>query len=262
MASAAFIAKCQAKTAEPSIVFTYNSIDYSDYVINISPISRDAEMTAGTVTVKLDNGAGTFDDFLDDWTVLEEQASIEFNFAGLVEDYALFTGYCETIEMGVDTITMTLKDRLATCLAKTVGSGEVPVTYDGNFTICVNVVWALLTTYALLDDTASTANTDIDYTAWGAWYDELEDTDNEYRLSMYLTGQTVASCLKRVMELTNSYIWVNGAGKITFEHYTTGNVGSIVYTKEYCLDRIYKSTMDGVIGYVNCYYFAFAFFNL
>jgi len=254
MASAAFIAKCQAKTDEPSIVFTYNTTDYSDYVINISPISRDAEMTAGVVTVKLNNGAGTFNSFLNDWTVLGKQASVAFNFAGLAENHTLFTGYVDTIEMGLDTITMTLKDRLATCLAKTVGSGEVPVTYDGNFTILGNVVWAWLTTYAGLNATASTANPDIDYTAWGVWWNELEDSGNEYRLSAYLTGQTVANCLKRIMELTNSYIWVNGAGKITFEHYTTGNVGAFAYEKEYCLDRVYKSTMDGVIGYVKAYY--------
>lgn len=253
MPSASFLALCQAKTADVCVVFNYNTTDYSDSVISISPIQKDSELTSTYVSVKLDNAAGTFDDFLDDYSVLEESAYIAIEFTDLAEEHKLFTGSVESIEMGLDTITMTLKDKFARMLAKTIGDGVAPVEYDGSATILANVVFDMLTTHGGLDDGLLT-NTDIDLTSWGAWYNELEDSGNEYRVSTYLTGQTIGWILKRVMELTNSYIYQGGDGKLYFYHYTDCPVGSIVYTKEYCLDRLYKSTMDGVIHYVKCRY--------
>lgn len=254
MPSADFIALCQAKTADVRVIFNYDSTDYSDWVIDISPISRDSELTSSYVAVKLNNNAGTFNNFIDSLTALNKTAYIGIAFEGLAEEHKLFTGYCESVELDLDTVTMTIKDKFAICFANTVGSGEVPVEVDGVTRICANFVWDLLTIYAGLDDTANSSNPDIDYDAWGDWYDILDELNNEYRLSAYLTGQTVGECLKRIATMTNSYIWVKGDGKISFAHYSDGNLGSFPYTKEYCLDRRYKSTMDGVIDYVKCYY--------
>ena len=253
MPSADFITKCQAKTAKVRTVFNYATTDYSDSVISISPIQKDSELTSSYVTVKLDNAAGTFDDFIDDWTVLEESAYIAIEFTDLAEEHKLFTGTVESVEMGIDTITMTLKDKFARMLAKTIGDGVTPVIYQGASQILANVVFDMLTTHGGLDDGLIT-NADIDLTSWAAWYNELEDSGNEYRVSSYLTGQTIGWCLKKIKQLTNSYIFQGGDGKLYFYHYTDCPVGSIVYTKEYCIDRVYETTMDGVIHYVLCRY--------
>ena len=143
MPSAGFLALCQAKTAKPRLIFTIGAAyeDWSDYVISISPITRDSELTTGVVSVVVDNSEGDFDGYLDDFSLVEVPAQIAFEFDGLAEDLTLFTGQIDAVELGLDTATFTIKDKFATCLAQSVGNRVTPYEVDGTFTLLKNFVY-------------------------------------------------------------------------------------------------------------------------
>ncbi len=56
------------------------------------------------------------------------------------------------------------------CSLFALGSGQAPVDYfSGIAKNSAQLVWDILTIYGGLDNTASSANTDIDYDAWSDW---------------------------------------------------------------------------------------------
>jgi hypothetical protein len=251
-----FVALMQASTAVPAVRFIYTAptpADLSTYVISISSISRDAFLTSGNCTVVLDNGSGYFNDFLDTANQLYGSVEISLYFPELdpAEYLPLFTGYVESIEMGIDTITMRLLDRFSLCLAIEVGSSEAPIT---NLAITpADMAWTLLTVYAGLDSTASIANVDIDWTTWDAWHDDMDAGGNEYHLGSRFCGQTIGYILQRIMTLTNSVFWVNGLGKICFAP-PQGAGSTIPFTKEYCIDRQFAVDLNGIVDDITAYY--------
>ena len=261
MPSANFVTRCQNKTTEPSLIFEYeltlgalDYADYSSYVKSISSITRTSELTAGYVDVELNNAGGDFDDFLDDSMALDHAVMISLYFADIAESLPIFTGYIEAIDMGLKSVRLRIRDRLSVCLEKTIGSGESPILYDPAISDVSEIVWDLLTTYAKLDSTASTANVDIDYTSFLLWQTDMNTGGNAYSLRAYLSGPTVGSILNRMADLTNSIFWVNGEGRIEFASAVVYTVGTVPVKKEYVLARNYNCDLNGMVNDIRCYY--------
>lgn len=86
MASATFIYMCKLTSNKPVRQFIYDGTDYSDYIISIPDIQRVRDLSAGTMSIELDNIDGTWDVFLSDHTELTKQVNINMSFGGFVNN--------------------------------------------------------------------------------------------------------------------------------------------------------------------------------
>lgn len=177
------------------------------------------------------------------------------------EELDLFTGYVEEMS-GYDyrnkTVQIIARDKLARLLDKKIIdiSGDNEYGKSWNFflldgttrtsdSVLSNTVWEILTEYGDFDDTASTANTDIDYASWAAWATEVDDGGYSiYDIGVHAFGETVRDILLRITELSNSIFWVGGDGKLRFYACTQTNTGQ-EYTTAYASDLRMRVTLDG-----------------
>ncbi len=112
MASATFLSMCRQNENSPVRRFTYGGINRSQYIIDIPEIRRDNALSVGTLAIKLDNIAGTWNDFLSDHTELtDNQVQVSMSFGGFVSFASIFFSYtASTIafhDNGVDPDTIT-----------------------------------------------------------------------------------------------------------------------------------------------------------
>ena len=85
MPSAAFITKCQAQHEHPRIRFKYNTIDHSEYLLSVSNLRRDWNLSQGMATITVRNTDAHWDIFLTTHTELRKKVSLELYFDGLAE---------------------------------------------------------------------------------------------------------------------------------------------------------------------------------
>lgn len=223
--TAGFLTKLQAQHNQPRIRFTYDGSNYDAYVLGISQLRRDAKLSTGIVTVRVANADQQWNNFISDLTDLGLVSAVKLYFLGDSEYLPLFSGKVEKVEYaGAETI-LSIRDRLAEMMEIPIGSGGSPVsTYYGTSVNPASLVWDILTnaSYGNLDDTESTANTDIDYAAWSAWHTTYCAGQN-FKVAARLTGQTIRTVLQEVAYLTSSEISINADGKLDFHPpYNTG----------------------------------------
>ena len=89
MASATFVNMCKQTHSKPKLIFLYEQtpglmVDWSEYIINIGEIRRDINMSAGTMSITLDNSDGAFDEFLSNHQALTRKIQIKQTFVGSV----------------------------------------------------------------------------------------------------------------------------------------------------------------------------------
>lgn len=216
MASAEFLAKIRNQANFPNLRLVLDGVTYDDEVKSVSQVVRSLNLSAGTVTVVVDNSAGTFNGRITDDTWDQQRAYIKVFFDGLAEYMNLLAGIVTKVQYQGATATIYIRDHMAQMLNREVGDWENEVDYYSSAYNPADLVWAILTDsdYGNLDDTESAANTDIDYTQWSSWKTDM--TNASYSLSGRFTGQTIRDILLKVCELTDSYIWVNGDGLFEF----------------------------------------------
>ncbi len=144
----------------------------------------------------------------------------------IAEELPLFTGYvCDFDGDDVKNSILTLRDRLSLALANKVQTAAGEAVWLNYFEGATrlqayhvsDLVWFILTEYAKLDNTASTANTDIDYTSWLAWGVDVDNGGYTiYDIGVVANGELVSDVLMKIMQMTESVAWVGGAGKIKF----------------------------------------------
>jgi len=175
----------------------------------------------------------------------------------------LFTGYVEKVIHDCKTgiMTITIRDRLSQCLEKQVISDdqetEVKYNWFDAFTLnrqdaktVSNLVWEILTTYGDLDDTASTANTDIDYDSWVAWGVAVDGgTYSIFDLGMVANGETVATVLDNIKRLTESMIWQGSDGKLKFLSSYQTVVGQSLTTAD-IINATWQVSLEGRINII------------
>lgn len=267
MASAAMIAKLKETFCQPRIRFLYDGVDYSSYVINISEIRRDWNLSPCTVTIQLNNRLGTWNSFLTDPTALTKKVQIQFYLNDFDEYIDLYTGYVENASYNYKrkVMTITARDRISRLLENQIlqiyNDDVAAVTWnyfllDGitrvNESLISNTVWDILTDYGDLHSVATSANTDISYTSWLTW---AEYVDNGgyilYDIGVICHGESVNSILLKILQLTESMAWVAGNGKINFKASTQTTAGQ-TYTKAYLIgEPSYSVSLDGRCNSIN-----------
>lgn len=199
--------------------FVYNSIDYTDLLLEngISTIRRDINLSAGKATIRANN-AGKWWNFLKDTnTALGDSARIQVYIDGDEGNIlTLLDGHVERVRYPGSTVVLTIKDHAGDWLDKKVGSNkQYAVWYSAQSRFSDDLVWHMLTNEGELDATDTPANPDIDYASFAAWRDQHVRVYG-YKLSGRPTGQTISTLLRKVCQMSHSYIWVNNDGKVAF----------------------------------------------
>jgi len=225
-----------------------------DFLMGISQVSRKANLTSGFASIKLSNTEKTWNIFLSDKTNLGETAQLNFYFHGDTELLPLFTGTIEEAQYRKAEVTLKIRDKMLPMLEKRIGSGQGPVSYYAADHNPADLVWDILTVYGELDDTASTANTDIDYTSWEQWQTDCDTLS--FVLRARFTGHYIKTALLKIAELTNTYIWVGGDGKFHFERpippFPPGGLTN--FTCSNCLKIDTSLSKDTLCNKAKCYY--------
>ncbi len=126
----------------------------------------------------------------------------------------ILTGWGDDPVFVESSVSVAIRDKFARLFEKTIGSKDSPIDYYTTAYNPADLAWNILTTHGGLDSTASTANTDIDYTAWSTW--KTACTSVNLSLSGRLTGETIQEAMELIRNLTNSDISVDGSGLVTF----------------------------------------------
>jgi hypothetical protein len=116
-----------------------------------------------------------------------------------------------------------------------------------------DLAWELLTVYGGLDTTASSANTDIDYDLWVAWKSYC--TTFQYLIQGYFTNETIEEILNKIARITDSMIYVTGAGKIGFRIFIEDTTSPMDITRDDLLEfpRVFIDSSE-LINYLTVYY--------
>ena len=177
-------------------------------------MTRNASLSSGEATIVLDNTAGTWNYLHGDRTDLGDEGIVRLLLGG--DTIKLFTGNMMEVNYDNDRVVIKLRDKLNLFLKQRVGSGENPTTVDG-FGVG-HLAWHLLTNEppngAGLDSTEDPGNTDINFSTHWDWRSLLNF--QHYEVGAKITGHTVKWCLDRLAKMTNTYIWQQGDGRITF----------------------------------------------
>ena len=230
--------------------------DYDSYVIAVSEIRRDARLSTGSLTIRLANTDGQWNNFISTLTDIGKPVRVQLYWDGDTEYLNLFAGKIEDVDyVGAECI-LKVKDKFADLMEVEVGSGQSPVqTYAGLTISPGDLAWALLTDDTIndqaLDDTADATNIDIDYAAWSAWDSYCDGRSFELRAR--ITGQTIRHLLSEIAYLTDSYISVNADGKLDF-HPTFNTATGQAFTVSNCLEIDLDIDMRDICNKFQCFY--------
>lgn len=348
MASATFLSICRQNENNPVVKFTYAGVNVSEYIISIPEMRRDNALSAGTLSIVVDNINGDWNTFLSNHQELTQQVQVKMSFGGFVDLYTtdtisfhnngvdpdtiedsdelfltygfcagmplqvtdsnlndgvytiasvtagvitliatdsltdeaagteltltnesitLYTGYVESVEFdeAEKTATLNCKDRISTFLdypVQYVNAGQVfGVVYNAfnnypymttryNEMILSAIIWDLLTTYAKLDDTENTGNSDIDYASWQAWAVAVDNGGYTlYDICVDANGESVKTILMKIAQLTESIFWVGGDGKIKFKASLQAVTGQ-TYDRSDLIALPYRIGMEDRINFI------------
>lgn len=241
--SGSFITKLQAQSNFPKIRFTYDGSNYDEYVWNIGTIHRDDQLNTGVAVVKVSNADGTWStEFYDTLANMGGAASVSLYWEGDSEYMPLVTGVVFDVKFRDPDAFIYIKDRFANLLKHPLGSGQVPVDlFSGSAYNSAELVWEILTTHGGLDDTESSANTDIDYDSWTDWNTAM----TFFALKARFTGQSIRSALLTIARLSTSMIWIDNTGKFAFApNFTVGETFTTSTFKKLDIDI----SMENVIN--------------
>jgi hypothetical protein len=251
MATQSFIQNITRRGIQPRIKFIHgpHDNDYEDYVISVSRIKRDANLTVGMATVTLNNGTGTFNFWKDVDKAnpqLNESAQIKVYISGSPADlFTLFGGRVQEVELVGSRAIVRIKDHVMDFLQKPLGTGRLAHLFIGKPWTPHEMVWRILieASGAGLDDTESVNNTDINWTSFVNWRDSYLAT-KAYSLKAKFTSQKIRWALLKIAQMTHSYIFIDTDGKVAF----APSLGTgYNYSESNTSERKFSISMDNMI---------------
>jgi hypothetical protein len=165
-----------------------------------------------------------------------------------------FTGSVEDIAFDDASVSLKVRDKMAALLDIRLGSGQEPVGFYDTEYNPADLVWAILTEYGYLDDTESSDNVDIDYDSWAAWWTDCDTLD--YAVKARFTGQTIKNALLSIKDMTVSYIWISGEGRLKFKRPIPPYLAEVglAFTPATCKNIDTSIDKDNLCNEVFCYY--------
>jgi hypothetical protein len=219
----------------PERVFKYQGVDKSTYVGRWSSITRRADaIVSGNVTLEVANTDQA-------WNVILSSpqthiipgataSTIQVGYTA-IGFMTLFTGKLESADFrGVDSVSLSFKDKIAYFTEAQIGSSQVPADYYSASGVSVtdfsggtsrdwsagrnpaDLFWSILVTYGGLDSTESVANVDIDWTTFLAYKTLLDSIG--IKVQGYFKGENIATALQELSDVAVSTIFSEADGKL------------------------------------------------
>lgn len=214
-----FIDQLNSRATEPVRKLSIQTSDYSDRVRRWPTIKRTSnEFRAINPKIDLANTDGALNHFYSTRYTIPGDVEIKFGFTHPTSGDELITVYfgkLSTITYTEKFCQLRLEDKLHDFSTKTVGTSSIPVSFSAQ--IPSDIAWTLCTCYGELSNVQSISNPDINYTAFQAWASVLS-TDG-LTLQTHWDGQRVAECLVDIAKMTDSVIWQDAIGKISFNRW-------------------------------------------
>lgn len=233
-----YIDQLYAAASEPKRVMTLSGSDYTDRVVKWGSIKRQAQkFNIRDYTIKLANHDGEFNQFYATAHTLITSATLQIGFTHPTsgdELVTVFSGGLKNVRYSRETIELRLQNKFWKLGELTVGDTENPVTISG--LVPTDAMWALLTSYGQLDNTASTGNVDIDYTSFLALAG-VYSGDN-LTITVRYDGDKVTKALESIMRYTDSAIYDKGDGKIYFDRFAEMSGNDTAYSDLHYTDII------------------------
>jgi len=240
------LGKLSEQAVHPKRKFTFNGVDETDRCEVLPSITRQAdEVSTGYATVEVYNG-GKY------WNKLKDNPEAYLRQEGVIsleiltndsqylnrwgnkkwdelkwysgETLNIFTGRLDDFKFRGDKAFLVFRDKLGYLFDRKIGTKDIPIDFYSatgwlarDYSSGINpadMVWYLLTDPDMgdLDNTASSANVDINYTEWSTWKTQM--TSLGFLLQGNFTGQTIGNILKKIMTYSHSTIFAEGDGLI------------------------------------------------
>jgi hypothetical protein len=218
-----FIDQTSKAASKPIRKFTLSGSDYSSRVRKWPTITWDIEDTKSiTPAIQLDNTDGEFNSWVSNPTLIPDSStntsrigilSIGFTHPNSSDEYLdVYNGNLKSIRFNKDVVTLAFKDKLFNFSELTIGDDDSPVTNSGTATDVQSVMWFVITSYGKFNSSGSDTNTDIDIDIWETWRDEV-NADN-IQVEHNWTGEKVFDAFKNLLKWTDSYVYIDGTGKL------------------------------------------------
>lgn len=236
--SAGFKTKADDPQEIPTKKFTFveGVTDRTDKLLALGTFNQKQfegdELTASSLVVEVLNDSKEFNFLITDKTNVGKIGKVELGFdaefidrfRGTLEEPVFFT------DQERPKVRLTFSSRVQKLIDTTMGSDAFAVDFSADPWNPADLAWEILTTKAELDDTASTANVDIDYQSY-LDYKQI-CTDLGFLLRANFTGESVAGAMRVIGELTDALIYGETDGKIRMVKFipTEGSLTPYLFT--------------------------------
>lgn len=239
-------AEFEKKSSNPERKFLYTEkgqapVDKTNKVETWSPVTRQADViTSGNITLSVENSDRSWNDILanpqNHLFGAEGEIQIGYTAIGFM---SLFKGRLELPNFkNKETVGLSFRDRISYFTKRKIGSKENPADYysASSYTVFGNddwsagrnpahLVWHILTVWGGLDVTEGAGNTDIDWAKFVEYRDTF--TAMGWLFQAEFKGETIASALKELGELTLSTFFSEADGKIVCRHWLGQDTASV-----------------------------------
>jgi len=132
----------------------------------------------------------------------------------------LFAGTVRGVRYADEVCELSIVDKFQQLSDRKIGTTSEPVSYIGSSYLPSDLAWWAVTSYGGYDTTASSANTDIDYTSFQAWA-AIFSGDSVFMEAQW-KGQKITEALRKIARQTNSAIFID-QNKLRFERFVLAN---------------------------------------
>lgn len=227
-----FVAQSLARASRPKRVFTVGGSDYSQRVTRWPSFKRTAnEIKSINLSVPLANTDGGLNHFYENTYNMQQACAVQLGFTHPEsgdELVTIYSGFLKNVSYSGKHCTLKLKDRLWSFTERKVGDSDNPVTFGTQ--LPSDVAWTLCTCYGELSAVQSTSNPDIDYDSFALWAATFS-ADTVQCQARY-EGQKITEALERLGRMTDSAVWIEGDGKVTFRRFTEPDSRDFVLTRD------------------------------
>lgn len=217
-----FTQRLNAHASEPIRRFTMAGSDHSNRVITWPKIRRDIETVKPVnVGITLSNADGLYNGFHESLYTITATCTLEIGFENPTGSDTLYvkiySGAVEKVgfqESG-RRAKIFIKDKVFDFSLRKIGSTDDPVDFSGD--IPSDIAWTLCTCYGGLSNVQSTSNADIDYTKFSDWAETF--SADSVTADAHYEGEKTTKALFDICEYTDSFVHVDGDGKIVFDRF-------------------------------------------
>ena len=228
-----FFLEQQASTNPRSIVkqFSFNNSVFSDRVVRFPAVKKAyADVVGKPFTITLENASQLMNDIVQNRTNFKSEGEISFgyqfnpshiDFGCVGKGFLINANYSDSL---VDLNFKNQMDILSQVFVSTDTTSQLGASFINSNWNPADLTFDILTGNSYggnLDNTATTANTDIDYESWLDWKNTL-GSESIVVQGFFPYGTNYVQALQGIAEVTDSAIYVEANNKIYFRRNLVG----------------------------------------